>query len=232
MGDETKIGAEFSRRALLSLLLSLRLSIFNLSCGLPIGLSTTRRCLIGRLAQSATQALFSPISSDTVLQCREDFSSLSQNLCNQVPQSPYSPHWQCAFSKTWGMQLHRLRGSVSDSLPLPPRLWGSVYSVHFEDIPSLPAEHTAHTRLRLRRAAVESTHSLPVDRLTGMQEGPYKDRAGNVTGLGIKMDGCGLDWRTCSQCQRLFPVQYFPTGITSWSNKSLRAWTLTMSLYF
>lgn len=58
----------------------------------------------------------------------------------------------------------------------------------------LPAENTAHTTLQSRRAAVEIIHSLPVDRLTGMQEGPYiehKDRAENVTGLKIKMDGCG-----------------------------------------
>ncbi len=54
----------------------LQLSIFNLGCRLPIGLSTTRRCLIGCSARCATQALFSPLSSDTLLQCREDCSSL------------------------------------------------------------------------------------------------------------------------------------------------------------
>lgn len=167
-----------------------------------------------------------------MLQCREDFSSLSQNLCNQVPQSPYSPHWLCAFSKTWGMQLHRLRGSVSDSLPLPPRLWGSVYGVHFEDIPSLPAEHTAHTRLRLRRAAVESTHSLPVDGSQECRKGLTKTGLKMSQASGIKMDGCGLDWRTCSQCQHPFPCPILSYWHYLWSNKSLRAWTLTMCLYF
>lgn len=63
VGDETKMGAEISRRALLSLLLlSVRLSIFNLSCGLPIGLSTTRRRVIGRQAQCATLAPSFPLS--------------------------------------------------------------------------------------------------------------------------------------------------------------------------
>lgn len=63
VGDETKMGAEISRRALLSLLLfSVRLSIFNLSRGLPIGLSTTRRRVIGRQMQCATLAPSFPLS--------------------------------------------------------------------------------------------------------------------------------------------------------------------------
>lgn len=63
VGDETKMGAEISRRALLSLLLlSVRLSIFNLSCGLPIGLSATRRRVIGRQTQCATLAPSFPLS--------------------------------------------------------------------------------------------------------------------------------------------------------------------------
>lgn len=149
MGDETKIGAEFSRRALLSLLLSLRLSIFNLSCGLPIGLSTTRRCLIGRLAQSATQALFSPISSDTVLQCREDFSSLSQNPWNQVPHSlkAHIVLTGCVhFLKHGGCSYTGRKGAYQIPSHLTPQLWGSVCGVHFEDIPLLPAcwEHCTH----------------------------------------------------------------------------------------
>lgn len=73
MRDETKMGAEFSRRALLSLLLSERLSIFNLSCVLPIGLRATRRRVIGRLALCVPHrlSLLPSLCSDTLLQCRE-----------------------------------------------------------------------------------------------------------------------------------------------------------------
>lgn len=80
----------------------LQLSIFNLSCMLPIGLSATRSSLIGRSARCAIQALFSSLSSNTVLQCSEDCSSpVLETFYKSNPSFPFKPRW------------HRQAGSVS-----------------------------------------------------------------------------------------------------------------------
>lgn len=95
--DETKMGAEFSRRALLSLLLSERLSIFNLSCVLPIGLRATRRRVIGRLALCVPHrlSLLPSLCSDTLLQCRE-------GCCCHLPGK-----YSYSALKTTGVNKHR-----------------------------------------------------------------------------------------------------------------------------
>lgn len=146
------MGAEISRRALLSLLLlSVRLSIFNLSCGLPIGLSTTRRHVIGRQTQCATLApsfplsrlrssaamqggllAFSSLFSPPPLQHGSSPSPPFQSLLSSPLSSSHSQPKLCVFKKAHDAWLTR---RISDSASLfASSGFEQSQGVHFEAI--------------------------------------------------------------------------------------------------
>lgn len=102
VGGMRKIGADFPEGLLLSLLLpQCDCQSLTSAVGLPIGLSATRRCLIGCRAQCGTQALFSLLSSNT--QCCNAGRTVTSvllkplELSPSLPSSPYRPTLAVCF---------------------------------------------------------------------------------------------------------------------------------------
>lgn len=82
----------------------LQLSIFNLSCTLPIGLSATWRRLIGRSARCAIQALFSSLSSTSAAMQRGLLLAAGGNLLQvkALVQTSFKPP---ILTRTGGLSL-------------------------------------------------------------------------------------------------------------------------------
>lgn len=171
-------GSRFPRRPSLPAALSCKLSIFNLSCGLPIGSSATRRSLIGRSARCAIRASLLP----ALLSTRS--AAMQRGLLltvagNQAPHSPFKTRrlpallpfvrhasWSapcstvtrsdslppCALSQSvcTASILHKL--SVSLPLSVSPSLSFSSRTAH---------THTHTTFLNIHTAAVTSTVKGP-----------------------------------------------------------------------
>lgn len=139
MGDEGLRWVQVSHKAFFPCCSLLQLSIFNLSRTLPIGLSATRRCLIGRSARRAIQALFSSLSSTTVLQCSEDCSSpVVETFYKSNRSFPLNPH----TDTDWRRELYHTPGAVLQTrqqLERSPRTFSSVYvhGIHFAHTHSL-----------------------------------------------------------------------------------------------
>lgn len=166
-----KDGSRFPRRAFSPCCFLLQLSIFNLGCRMPIGSSATRRCLIGCRAQCTTQALFSPLSSATVLQCREDCSSLllkpPENQISHLPKTHPDHTGRLPFVKHGRCSSTGLTGCRSDSFPrcalshcvrmasilktLSPWLLCAPHTQHM---------HTTHTHSSSRLCCKEHTVQL------------------------------------------------------------------------
>lgn len=151
----------------------LQLSIFNLSCTLPIGLSSKRRCLIGRSARGAIQALFSSLSSTTVLQCSEDCSSpMVETFYKSNHSFPLNPHTDTGGQR----EFYHTRGAVLQArqqLELSPRTFSSlslymcmVSILHTHSLPlcvspSLSlALHTQHVHTQRCKKKIEKTLQL------------------------------------------------------------------------
>lgn len=153
------MGAEFSRRALLSLSLplSVQLSIFNLSCGLPIGLRATRRRVIGCSVLCGTlalPALSALLWSTAAMQGGLLLASAIKNTLRIRLHSFFKP----SLTRQHVELLHRAETNVSDCL------------ISLCLVQSLRAV-TGNHFLELSVATVR-TQALPTEQPARMQWGP------------------------------------------------------------